>query len=107
MSDIAYARHSAPKMGRAAKYKIPIANLRKNSGERLHVQLEEYNGQDLFSMIVKRDATGQHRMGKMKATQRSISIRIDQLGALIDALQDAKTKAVEIGVLADSQKGAA
>lgn len=96
---IPYNRHTAPAMGRAPAYKHEIASLRKNSGERLVVTLEEYNRSDLCNLTVRRDGSGQHRKGKMKATARVVSIRVSQLPALIAALQDARAKAVDMGTL--------
>ena len=100
-----YRRHNAPRMGRKAAYRHQIANLRKNSGERLIVQIEEFNGADLVSLVVKRDSSGQHRIGKMKATARLVSIRIDQLSALIKALMEAQNRAVQEGILPSLQGG--
>lgn len=92
-------RHTAPQMGRQAKYKHQVASLRKNSCERLTVSLEEYNGTDLLNLSVKRDSTAKHRVGRMKQTARFVSIQIHQLPALIEALKEAEQKAIEIGVL--------
>lgn len=92
-------RHSAPKMNRDANYKHEIAKLRKNSCERLHVDLTEYNNMHLTNLSVQRDATGKHRVGRMKQTARFVSIQTHQLPALIEALQQAESKAIEIGAL--------
>ena len=92
-------RHSAPKMNREANYKHEIAKLRKNSCERLHVDLTEYNRMHLLNLSVQRDSTGKHRIGKMKQTARFVSIQVHQLPALIEALKEAENKAREIGVL--------
>ena len=92
-------RHTAPAMGRAPKYKYEIAALRKNSCERLHITLEEYNGTDLTNLAVKRDSTGKHRIGGMKGTARFVSIQTRQLPDLIKALQDAEAKATAMGLL--------
>lgn len=95
----ALRRHSAPAMGRAPRYKYEIAALRKNSCERLLVSLEEYNGADLTNLCVKRDSTGKHRLNGMKGTARFVSIQTRQLPDLIKALQDAESKARELGLL--------
>jgi len=92
-------RHTAPKMNRETNYKFEIAKLRKNSCERLHVDLTEYRNMNLLNLSVQRDSTGKHRIGKMKQTARFVSIQVHQLPALIEALKEAETKAVEIGVL--------
>ncbi len=92
-------RHSAPQMGRQARYKHQIASLRKNSCERLTVSIEEYNGTDLLNLAVKRDSTAKHRIGSMKQTARFVSIQVHQLPALIEALKNAEAKAREIGLL--------
>lgn len=86
-------------MGRAPRYKHEVAALRKNSCERVHISLEEYNGIDLTNLAVKRDSTGKHRVGSMKQTARYVSIQTQQLPDLIKALQDAEAKARELGVL--------
>jgi len=96
-------RHSAPKMGRETNYKHSIAKLRKNSCERLHVDLTEYNNMNLLNLSVQRDSTGKHRVGKMKHTARYISIQVHQLPDLIEALQQAEIKARDIGVLSAGQ----
>jgi hypothetical protein len=95
--------HSAPKMGRAARYKHRIASLRKNSLERLDVSLEEYNGVDLVNLAVVRDSTGNHRLNGMQGTARYVSIATRLLPQLITALQDAQRKAREIGTLAPEE----
>jgi hypothetical protein len=99
-------RHSAPAMGRLPRYKHEIAALRKNSCERLHVSLEEYNGLDLVNLAVKRDSTGKHRIGGMKQTARYVSIQLRQLPDLIRALQDAQAKAITEGLLEASVESA-
>ena len=86
-------------MGRAPLYKIEIAALRKNSCERLHVSLEEYNGTDLTNLAVKRDGTGKHRLNGMKATARFVSIQTRLLPDLIRALQGAEARAIAEGLL--------
>ncbi len=67
-------RHSVPAMKRHAKYKHVIADLRKNSAERLGIQLEEYNRANLLSIIVRRNSTGRHSLRGMNGTARSVSI---------------------------------
>jgi hypothetical protein len=92
--------HSAPKMARAARYKHTIANIRKNSCERLQVTLEEYNGCDLVNLSVVRDSTGRHSLNGMRGTARFVSLNARLLPQLIAALQDAERKAQELGLLA-------
>jgi hypothetical protein len=91
--------HSAPKMSRTARYKHTIANIRKNSCERLQVTLEEYNGCDLLNLSVVRDSTGRHRLNGMRGTARYVSLNTRLLPQLIAALQEAERKARELGVL--------
>lgn len=95
----ALRRHSAPAMGRAPKYKHEIAAMRKNSCERVHISLEEYNGVDLLNLAVKRDSTGRHNLKDMKQTARFVSIQTRQLPELIKALQNAEAKAKAMGLL--------
>lgn len=64
------------------------------------MSLEEYNGTDLCNLSVVRDSTGKHRTDRMKGTARFVSIQTAQLPTLIEALQEAARKAIEIGVLA-------
>src|SRR5687767_11951238 len=94
--------HSAPKMARAARYKHTIANIRKNSCERLQVTLEEYNNVDLVNLSVIRDNSGRHSLNGMRGTARFVSVNIRLLPQLIEALQDAQLKARELGVLEQS-----
>jgi hypothetical protein len=93
-------RHSAPQMDRKPRYHIEVANIRKNSMERLQVLLTEYNGNDLVHVAVVRDATGQHRVRGMKGTARYVSLNVRQLPALIAGLEDARRRAVAEGLLA-------
>ena len=95
--------HTAPQMGRAPRYRHRIANLRKNSMERLTVTLEEYNGADLLNIAVVRDSSGSHSLNRMKGTARFVSIGARLLPDIIRALQDAKAKAVELGILAPDE----
>lgn len=100
-------RHSAPQMGRAPRYHIEVANIRKNSMERLQVLLTEYNGADLVHVAVARDATGKHHVRGMKGTARYVSLNVRQLPALISALEEARSRAIAEGLLADDGSGAA
>jgi hypothetical protein len=94
--------HSAPKMQRAPRYKHKVATIRKNSMERLHITLEEYNGCDLLNLAVVRDSTGRHQLNGMRGTARYVSLHARLLPQLIAALQDAQRKAQELGILTPS-----
>jgi hypothetical protein len=91
--------HSAPKMQRAPRYKHKVATIRKNSMERLDITLEEYNGNDLVNLAVVRDSTGHHSLNRMKRTARYVSVSTRLIPKLIEALQAAERKAMEIGAL--------
>ena len=95
--------HSAPKMQRAPRYRHKIASLRKNSLERIEVELIEYNDIDLCHIAVKRDNTGYHSLNEMKNTARYVSLSVRLLPQLIAALQDAERKALAEGLLQPSE----
>ena len=78
---------------RAPRYKHKVATLRKNSMERLDITLEEYNGCDLVNLAVVRDSTGHHSLNRMKHTARYVSVSARLLPQLIEALQQAESRA--------------
>jgi len=92
-------RHTAPQMLREPKYRHKIASFRKNSMERVDVELIEYNGCDLAHIAVVRDASGHHSLNHMKGTARYVSLNVRQLPQLIEALQEAERRAIAEGFL--------
>jgi hypothetical protein len=91
--------HSAPKMSRAPRYRHKVASIRKNSLERIEIELIEYNDNDLCHIAVKRDSSGHHSLNKMRETARYVSLATRLLPQLIAALQDAQRRAAELGIL--------
>lgn len=75
---------------------ILIADLEKNATERTRVQLVTYNGRHLVDARV---FTEYKSSGEIGPTKKGISVRVDQLDALIDALTAARTKAKGLGWL--------
>ncbi|HEY7557158.1 MAG TPA: hypothetical protein VIH18_20340 [Candidatus Binatia bacterium] len=98
--------HSAPKMSRAPRYRHKVASIRKNSLERIDIELIEYNGNDLCHIAVKRDSSGHHSLNRMKETARYVSLNVRLLPQLITALQDAQRKAFELGIVDTSNQEA-
>jgi hypothetical protein len=91
--------HSAPKMHRAPRYRHKVASIRKNSLERIEIELIEYNDNDLCHIAVKRDSSGHHSLNRMKETARYVSLNVRLLPQLIAALRDAEQRAQELNLL--------
>jgi hypothetical protein len=89
-------------MHRAPRYRHKVASIRKNSLERIEIELIEYNDNDLCHIAVKRDSSGHHSLNKMRETARYVSLKVQLLPQLIDALQGAQRKAIELGIVETS-----
>jgi len=75
-----------------------IATLPKNRRETIRVALEAYRGIELVDVRVM--AALDDDTGLTVPTKKGISLRVEQLPALIEALQDAEAEARRRGLLA-------
>ena len=66
-----------------------VAEIEKNSRERLRVETSTFNGYDLFSLRVWVDGLD----GEPKPTQKGVTLRVDLLPQVIAALQKAASSA--------------
>lgn len=78
-----------------------IADLPKNQSETLRVQLVTFNRHHLCDVraFVKYDITGE-----MGPSKKGVSLKVDQLDALIGALTEARAKAQGLGWLGDGDE---
>ena len=81
---------------------ILIADLEKNATERTRVQLVTYNGRHLVDARV---FTTYKSSGQIGPTKKGISVRVDQLPALIAALTEAHSRAAALGWTGDGAGG--
>jgi hypothetical protein len=82
-----------------------IARLRKNSGEALVVQLNTFNGHQLFSLRVFTHPDEKSPQGQ--PTKKGVTLPIALLPAVADALQLALTTAAAAGLVEPGRKVAA
>ena len=75
---------------------VTIARLPKNGTEEVRVTLDAFKGANLADMRVFADFTS---AGIAMPTKKGLSVRIEQLPDLIDALEKAREEAVAIGWL--------
>ncbi|MBM3558756.1 MAG: hypothetical protein FJX53_02455 [Alphaproteobacteria bacterium] len=84
---------------------ILIGEMQKNTSETVRVQLTTFNGHHLTDLRVftKYDSTGE-----LGPTKNGVSLKVEQLDALIGALTEARQRAVTLCWLADpsSEPGA-
>jgi hypothetical protein len=73
---------------------ILVRDLPKNTTETLRVQLTTFNGHHLLDarVFTRYDSTGE-----IGPTKRGLSLKLDQLDALICALTEARQTAVALG----------
>jgi hypothetical protein len=76
---------------------VVIAHLAKNKRETLRVALDRFAGVDLLDIRVMVDLTASS--GVAVPTKKGVSVRIEMLGELIEALQAAHAKARSIGLI--------
>ena len=78
-----------------------IAAIPKNAREELHVYLTEFKGHDLIDLRIYADA-----QGEWIATRKGITIRVDHLPAIAEALRRALVEARAAGLLPDMENAA-
>jgi hypothetical protein len=74
-----------------------VRELTKNRRETLRIALDRYQGVDLLDIRVCVDLT--ESSGIQTPTKKGVSVRVDLLPDLIEALCDAETRARELGLL--------
>jgi hypothetical protein len=75
---------------------LVIATVRKNGSEEVRVALDNFRDIDLLDIRVYAEFSAG---GERKATKRGVSVRVDRLPALIDALLAAAEEARRRGLL--------
>ncbi len=78
-----------------------IAAIPKNAREQLHVSLTEFKGHDLIDLRIYADG-----QGEWIATRKGITIKVDHLPAIVEALQRAITEARAAGLLPSMETAA-
>jgi len=76
---------------------IVIATLEKNRRERVRVALDEFEGVKLIDLRVTVEMTT--TSGLYSPTKKGLSLRVEQLPALVVALVAAEAKARELGMI--------
>ena len=76
--------------------KTRIATLAKNSREALAIELSEWKTYKLLQLRIVVPGTGAE---PERPTAKAFGVRVDLIGALIDALQSARAEALRIGWL--------
>lgn len=73
-----------------------VATLQKNAIEEVHVTLDEYNGAQLIDIRV---FTQYRTTGEIGPTKKGVSLKLELLPQLVEALRQAETKARSQGLL--------
>lgn len=92
-------------MSRPPRYDIAVADFRKNANERVRVTLHEFSGHDLVNLRVWLDTAGGHDVSKMVPTAKGLTLNVELLPKLREAITKAETVARERGLLGGAQDG--
>lgn len=86
-------------MNRPPRYDIAVADFRKNANERVRVTLHEFNGMDLVNLRVWLDTAGGHDVSKMVPTPKGLTLNVELLPKLREAIGQAEAVAREQGLI--------
>jgi hypothetical protein len=81
-----------------------IATIPKTRGEEVNITLEEYRGRHLFGVRIWADYDNS---GEARPTRKGVTLRIELLPELLEALQAAAAEARQRGLLPDERSPAA
>jgi hypothetical protein len=79
------------------QFPVIVARLTKNRREQLRIALDRYQGIDLIDLRVTVNLT--ETSSVQTPTKKGLSLQIGQLPGLIEALQAAQARAVELGLI--------